>query len=83
MQIFTFLITVFGASYFLLFKPNSQVTIALATIIPFGWTLLFLLRVYYHRKEQNKEKRASKFEKKDKKIFHDPDEFIKSQREKD
>lgn len=77
MQILVFLITVFGASYFLVFQPDSQISLILIGLMPLGWLGLFGLR-YFAEKKKAKEERKNEGESSGpkRKKFHDPTEYL-------
>jgi len=77
MQVIVFLLTVVGASYFLIFKPDSQISIVLIALMPLGWLGLFALR-YFAEREKSKEERQKNgdLDTKKRKKFHDPTEYL-------
>lgn len=80
MQVIVFLATVLGASYFLVFQPDSQVSVFLIALMPLGWLGLFSLRFFAERKKNKEERKKEIAEgrviQKERKKFKDPTEYL-------
>lgn len=81
MQIVVLLLTIGGGIYFLLFKPDSQVSLILMALMPLGWLGLFSLRYFAERKKRKVEalEDGTFGLKKEKKKFRDPSEFLEEE----
>jgi hypothetical protein len=77
MQVLVFLLTVIGASYFLIFQPDSQFSLVLIGLMPLGWLGLFALRYFAERKKSKEERlKNGDLKTKKRKKFHDPTEYL-------
>jgi len=71
--------TITGASYFVLFEPDSSFAATLITLAPLGWAALFSIRFI---KEWKKKKDETKLNpKSQKKEFMAPEDFMKDRNE--
>lgn len=66
--------TIFGASYFLLFEPDSSLAATLMTLAPLGWAALFSIRFLKEWRNRKEEKKLNP--KTQKKEFKAPEDFL-------
>ncbi|MBC97714.1 MAG: hypothetical protein CME63_08190 [Halobacteriovoraceae bacterium] len=72
--------TIFGASYFLLFEPDSDLAATLMTLAPLGWVAFFSIR--FLKEWKNKKEEKKKTPKRDKtKVFKDPEDYLPNSQE--
>ncbi len=67
--------TIFGASYFLLFEPDSSLAATLMTLAPLGWVAFFSVRFVKEWKSKRIEKKLNPKSEKPK-HFKDPEDFL-------
>ena len=75
LNIIILLSTIFGASYFLLFEPDSSLAATLMTLAPLGWVAFFCIRFIREWKNKKIEKKENPKELKPK-HFKDPEDFL-------
>ncbi len=71
MQVSILFITIFSATYFLLFEPDSQVAITLMALAPLSWLGLFGIRFLSEKKKDGDKRNTAR-----PKNFIDPDKLI-------
>jgi len=67
--------TILGASYFLLFKPDSSLAATLMTLAPLGWVSLFSIRFLKEWKNKKIDKKLNP-KPKGPRVFKDPEDFL-------
>ncbi len=68
-------VTIFGASYFLLFEPDSSLAATLMALAPLGWVAFFSVRFVKEWKNKRIEKKENPKASKPK-HFKDPEDFL-------
>jgi len=74
LNIIILFVTIIGASYFLLFEPDSSLAATLMTLAPLGWAALFSIRFLKERKNRKEERKFNP--KSQKKEFKAPEDYL-------
>lgn len=71
--------TILGASYLLLFSPDSEISVTLMALSPLAWLGLFMLRFFSEKKKRvsERENNPSPQEKESQANLKDPDELMR------
>jgi hypothetical protein len=80
LNIIILLTTILGASYLLLFQPDSSVAATFMTLAPLGWVALFSLRFLKEFMSKREEKKLNPKEKRPQ-SFKDPEDFLPAKKE--